>query len=128
MTKLGTLGLAAIVAALVASGAAAKPTAEDCALGAHVFAYWGGADAEAQGRVECRTSKQWLGVSATVTRDGVFVASGEHRCRKATRCRITFAPLDDPDGDQRWCVTVRAEVHGGTTLGPKAFCEELDTV
>lgn len=128
MTKRFLLVLAGAVALVAASGAPAKPSADDCELGAHVFAYWGGADAEAQGRVECASAKRWIGVSAVVTRDGAFVASGAHRCSKATRCRITFAPLDDPDGDQRWCVEVSGEVAGGRALGPRTFCEEFDTL
>jgi hypothetical protein len=128
MTKLVTVGLAAAVALFAASGAPAKPATDDCALGAHVFVYWGGADAEAQGRVECESRKGWIRVSAVVTRDSAFIASGEHRCLKATRCRITFAPLDDPDGDQRWCVEVSGEVQGGAALGPRTFCEEFETI
>ena len=132
MTKLVTFALAAAVALLAATAAPAKrtlaPAADDCALGAHVFAYWGGADAEAQGRVECASTRAWIRVSAVVTRDGAFVASGDHRCAKATRCRITFAPLDDPDGDQRWCVEVSGVAQGGSPLGPRTFCEELEAV
>ena len=77
--------------------------------------------------MECESRKRWLRVSSVVTRDGAFVASGEHRCLKDTRCRITFAPLDDPDGDQRWCVEVSGEVAGGQALGPRTFCEEFAT-
>lgn len=128
MLKPLVLAAAAAVSLLAAAGAPAKPSADDCALAAHVFAYWGGTDAEAQGRIECGSRKQWLRVSAVVTRDGAFVASAGHRCAKDTRCRITFAPLEDPDGDQRWCVEVTGEAHGGIALGPRTFCEELDTV
>jgi hypothetical protein len=132
MTKLVMVGLAAAVTLLAASGAHAKlapaePAADDCTLGAHVFVYWG-ADAEAQGRVECESRKGWIRVSAVVTRDGAFVASGDHRCLKATRCRITLAPLDDPEGDQRWCVEVNGEVQGGRALSPRTFCEECATL
>jgi hypothetical protein len=62
-----------------------------------------------------------------VTRDGAFVASGEHRCLKATRCRITFAPLDDPEGDQRWCVEVNGKCRRPGTR-PRTFCEEFETL
>lgn len=115
---------AAVPALLVSSSARSKPASDDCALAAYVFVYYGG-DTEAQGRVECSSQKAWIGVSAVVTRDGTLIASGEHRCRKATRCRITFAPLPDPDGDQRWCVDVTGEIQGGLALGSRTFCEEF---
>ncbi len=116
-----------VAALVVASAAGAKQSggsAADCTLDGHTFVYWG-ADAEAAAIVECTTRHGWITVFGVVTRDGAVVASGEHRCRKATRCQKTFAPLDDPDGDQRWCVEVRGELQGGVALGPRTFCEEF---
>ena len=121
-----------VVSALVATASVgAKPggtSAVTCELDGFTFAYWGGADVEAAGIVACDTRTAWIRVSAVVTRDGSFVASGEHRCSKASRCRITLAPLDDPDGDQQWCVEVRGEVQGASSLGPRTFCEDFDAI
>lgn len=124
---------AVVISAVVATASAgakagATPSAADCQLDGFTFPYWGGGDAESAGIVACETRKAWIRVFAVVTRDGAFVAAGEHRCSKASRCRITFAPLDDPDGDQQWCVEVRGEVQGGPALGPRTFCEAFDTI
>jgi len=122
---------AAVLGGLIVAGTApAKPGGGgggggDCTLEGFVFLYQGGA-AEARGTVRCDTSQRWIHVFAVVTRDGAIVATGEHRCRKATTCKRTLAPLENPAGDQLWCVEVRGELAGGRTLGPQRFCEGFE--
>jgi hypothetical protein len=131
MRAITTAAILVLALALV-GGAGSRPGggggSDDCELDGQIFAYWGGADVEAAGFVRCATVKSWISVSAVVTRDGAFVASGGHTCRKASSCRITFAPLDDPDGDQLWCIEVSGEVQRGTALGPRTFCESFDAI
>ena len=115
-----TLGVSATSLGAKPNG---KPDASDCMLDGFTFVY--GADAESAGIVRCASAKAWIRVSAVVTRDGAFVASGEHRCRKTSDCQKTFAPLEDPSGDQQWCVEVRAVLQGAS-IGPRTFCEQFE--
>jgi hypothetical protein len=135
--RVTTTALMLVLALALAGGAGARPGgggggggggSGDCELDGQIFAYWGGGDVEAAGFVRCASTKSWIRVSAVVTRDGAFVASNGHTCRRASSCRITFAPLDDPDGDQLWCIDVSGEGKGGGALGPRTFCEAFTEI
>lgn len=119
---LGVLAFAAAVAALVLVGAGpAHSATADCAIGAQAPVTYGGTFTITSASVDCSSAQNVSRIGIVLTMDGTVMSDSERTCHKTASCQ-TYALVNDPPGDQRWCNTVSARV-GPHSLAPVTLCE-----
>lgn len=121
-TRAFAIIVAAVAAAVVAVAPSAKaaPKTDDCVLTITPPVLTYGVFVATEAALECKTVKHTIEIDLELLQDGVVVGTDDERAHKRSTWHA-YTVVNDPPGNQTWCVRVTA-LYPPYTIGPVTSC------